>query len=129
MRLGGLRLASCACLVSKARHIVLVGDHKQLTPVIDDEIATNLDRNFPKKEVETSFFERLSKRRQDFPYLDNFCHRLIYNYRAEQKICQLYNQPFYDGELKEAEAIKGKRGHNLSTPFKSSAVDRYKQTR
>lgn len=110
----------------KARHIVLVGDHKQLAPVIDDEIASNLNSNFPKKDVEKSFFERyferLSEGRQDAPYLDNFRHRLIYNYRAEQKICQLYNQPFYEGELREAEAIKGKREHNLSALFKSSAV-------
>lgn len=110
----------------KARHIVLVGDHKQLAPVIDDEIASNLNSNFPKKEVATSFFERyferLSEVKAEVPYLKNFRHRLIYNYRAEHKICQLYNQPFYEGELREAEAIKGKREHNLSALFKSSAV-------
>ena len=110
----------------KARHIVLVGDHKQLAPVIDDEIASNLNSNFPKKEVATSFFERyferLSEGKEEVPYLENFRHRLIYNYRAEHKICQLYNQPFYEGELKEALAIKGKREHNLSALFKSSAV-------
>lgn len=110
----------------KARRIVLVGDHKQLAPVIDDEIASNLNSNFPKKEVGTSFFERyferLSDGRQEASHLDNFRHRLIYNYRAEHKICQLYNQPFYDGELKEAKAIKGKREHNLSSLFHSSAV-------
>lgn len=43
----------------KARKIVLVGDHKQLAPVIDDEIASNLNKEFTKKEVATSFFERL----------------------------------------------------------------------
>lgn len=110
----------------KARHIVLVGDHKQLAPVIDDEIASNLNSDFPKKEVATSFFERyferLSEGKAEVPYLENFRHRLIYNYRAEQKICQLYNQPFYEGELREAEAIKGKREHNLSPLFHSSAV-------
>ncbi|ETD24975.1 AAA domain-containing protein [Helicobacter macacae] len=110
----------------KARHIVLVGDHKQLAPVIDDEIASNLNSNFPKKEVGTSFFERyferLSEKKAEVPYLENFRHRLIYNYRAEHKICELYNQPFYEGELKEALAIKGKREHNLSPLFKSSAV-------
>lgn len=110
----------------KARHIVLVGDHKQLAPVIDDEIASNLNSNFPKKEVGTSFFERyferLSEKKAEVPYLENFRHRLIYNYRAEHKICELYNQPFYEGELKEALAIKGKREHNLSSLFHSSAV-------
>ncbi|MGX3098656.1 AAA domain-containing protein [Helicobacter sp. 23-1046] len=103
----------------KARKIVLVGDHKQLAPVIDDEVASNL-KDFTKKEVGTSFFERLFERLKIVPYLDNFCHRLIYNYRAEHTICQLYSQAFYEGELKEPEAIKDKRAHNL--PFKSSAV-------
>lgn len=110
----------------KARKIVLVGDHKQLAPVIDDEIVSNLDKDFPKKEVTTSFFqryfERLRQEKQEVIYLEHFYHRLIYNYRSEQNICELYNQPFYDGELKEANAIKGKRAHNLDNLFKSSVV-------
>lgn len=110
----------------KARKIVFVGDHKQLAPVIDDETADNLKKDFPKQEVGTSFFERFFERlmpnqKEDTPYLKNFCHRLVYNYRSEQKICEIYNQPFYDGELKEAPAIKGKREHNLAM-FKSSVV-------
>ena len=137
----------------KARKIVFVGDHKQLAPVIDDEISQNLNKEFTKKEVSTSFFERLFNRleeytnndvyapkqnsisffekvinmlkepgRNDYPqHLEHFKHRLIYNYRAEDKICQLYNQPFYDGELKTSQAIEGKREHNLSI-FNSSVV-------
>lgn len=135
----------------KARKIVLVGDHKQLAPVIDDEIASNLNKEFTKKEVATSFFERLFKRLEEYSkedrypngeaspslverlflrriinnmhenHIEHFKHRLIYNYRAEDKICQLYNQPFYDGELITSKAIEGKREHNLSI-FNSSVV-------
>ena len=135
----------------KARKIVLVGDHKQLAPVVDDEIASNLNKEFTKKEVATSFFERLFKRLEEYSkedkypngetssslverlflrrikndihenHLEHFKHRLIYNYRAEDRICQLYNQPFYDGELKTSKAIEGKREHNLSI-FNSSVV-------
>lgn len=135
----------------KARKIVLVGDHKQLAPVVDDEIASNLNKEFTKKEVATSFFERLFKRLEEYSKedkypngetasslveklflrrikndihenpLEHFKHRLIYNYRAEDRICQLYNQPFYDGELKTSKAIEGKREHNLSI-FDSSVV-------
>ena len=138
-----------SCL--KARRIVLVGDHKQLAPVVDDEIASNLNKEFTKKEVATSFFERLFKRLEEYSkedkypngetasslverlflrrikndihenHLEHFKHRLIYNYRAEDRICQLYNQPFYDGELKTSKAIEGKREHNLSI-FNSSVV-------
>lgn len=115
----------------KARKIVLVGDHKQLAPVIDDEISQNLNKEFTRKEVSTSFFERFFNRLEqadtnqnnynNSQHLEHFKHRLIYNYRAEDRICQLYNQPFYDGELKTSEAIEGKRKHNLSI-FNSSVV-------
>lgn len=136
----------------KARKIVLVGDHKQLAPVIDDEISSNLNKDFTKKEVATSFFERLfnkleqSDKKDNYglkehnsffddllnilkgeeektyvPHLEHFKHRLIYNYRAQDEICQLYNQPFYNGELKTSQAIHDKRKHNLSI-FDSSVV-------
>lgn len=56
----------------KARKIVLVGDHKQLAPVIDDEIASNLNKEFTKKEVATSFFERLFKRLEEYSKEDRY---------------------------------------------------------
>ena len=40
---------------SRARQIVLIGDHKQLQPVIQDNVAKNLG-------LGVSMFERLSKR-------------------------------------------------------------------
>ena len=109
----------------KARKIVFVGDHKQLAPVIDDEIIKNLN-SFTKEEVTISFFERLFEKleksnKDGMQHLEHFKHRLIYNYRAEDKICQLYNQPFYDGELRTAKSIEGKKEHNLSI-FNSSVV-------
>ena len=109
----------------KARKIVFVGDHKQLAPVIDDEIIKNLN-SFTKQEVTISFFERLFEKleksnKDGIQHLEHFKHRLIYNYRAEDRICQLYNQPFYGGELETAKAIEGKREHYLSI-FNSSVV-------
>ena len=108
----------------KARKIVLVGDHKQLAPVVDDEIADNI-KNASKEEVKTSFFERLWQRLEegakDAPHLKNFKHRLTYNYRAEDRICRLYSTAFYEGELKTSDAIKDKREHGLNL-FKSSVV-------
>lgn len=109
----------------KARKIVLVGDHLQLAPVIDDEIAKNL-KGISKEEATTSFFERWFKRidskiESGHEYLKNFKHRLSYNYRAEDRICALYSKVFYDNELKTAEAIKYDREHGLQA-FKSSAI-------
>ena len=50
------------------------------------------------------------------------CVCWLYECLLLRNICELYNQPFYDGELKEANAIKGKRAHNLDNLFKSSVV-------
>lgn len=107
----------------KARRIVLVGDHKQLAPVIDDEISQHLE-NYNKNEVLESLFERLFKRfeaKQESQYLKHFYHRLVYNYRATQSICNLYSIPFYNGELRTKAQINKERKHNI-THFTSSAV-------
>lgn len=108
----------------KARKIILVGDHKQLAPVIDDDIAQNL-QEYSKEEVGTSLFERLYERfkeaQEEEPYLSNFYHRLTYNYRATRTICDIYSKTFYDGNLKTTEDIDKERQHNLKC-FKSSVV-------
>ena len=98
--------------------------------MIDDEIADNLNtQNATKSEVGISFFERFWDRlekgengEKPQPHLVNFKHRLTYNYRAEDRICQLYSEAFYDGELKTADAIKNDRAHGLKELFKSSVV-------
>ena len=42
-------------MCSRARQVVLIGDHKQLQPIIQDHVAKTLGLN-------VSMFERLSKR-------------------------------------------------------------------
>ncbi|WP_029409613.1 AAA domain-containing protein, partial [Treponema pedis] len=43
----------------KAKKLILVGDHKQLAPVIDDDVLEKID---DKNEAKTSFFQRLFER-------------------------------------------------------------------
>ncbi|MWV62463.1 AAA family ATPase [Helicobacter saguini] len=116
----------------KARKIILVGDHKQLSPVVDDEIIENLsefaknkDLKHNKKDVTTSLFERLytrmEKASENKEYIKNFYHRLTYNYRAEPRICDIYSNAFYDGELVSSDLATYDRDHNLKC-FKSSVV-------
>lgn len=116
----------------KARRIILVGDHKQLSPVVDDEIIENLpefaqnkDSKHNKKDVTTSLFERLyirmEKAAKDKEYIHHFYHKLTYNYRAEPRICDIYSNAFYDSELISSKLVKTQREHKLSC-FKSSAV-------
>lgn len=114
----------------KARRIILVGDHKQLSPVVDDEIIENLPRankesKYDKKDVSTSLFERLYIRMEnaakDKEYIHHFYHKLTYNYRAEPRICDIYSNAFYDSELISSELVKTQREHKLNM-FKSSVV-------
>ena len=107
----------------KARKIVLVGDHKQLAPVIDDEVAQNLSGKHTKEEVGTSFFERLYERmerdKEEREHIEHFQHRLTHNYRAHKSICDIYSNAFYDGELTTQDFISRQREHGLECFSKS----------
>lgn len=100
----------------KARKLILVGDHKQLAPVIDDDV---LEKIKDRDEAKTSFFQRMFERIQnaDRP---NLIHTLDHNYRSESRICNLYNIPFYNGELKTTDAVNAQKKHSLT--FRSSVV-------
>ena len=70
----------------KAKKLILVGDHKQLAPVIDDDVLEKID---DKNEAKTSFFQRLFERTK-IADRENLLHTLEYNYRAAGPICALY---------------------------------------
>ena len=112
----------------KAKKLILVGDHKQLAPVIDDDVIEKID---DKNEAKTSFFQRLFERVESVeqdelvkgienPGRKNLIHTLEYNYRAERKICDLYSNAFYEGKLKTTDEVNAKKKHSLS--FNSSVV-------
>lgn len=118
----------------KAKKIILVGDHKQLAPVVDDDVVEKLsgDSNrggsefkANKKDVTTSLFERLFERIESnlnrCEHLDNVRHTLTYNYRAHKSICDLYSNAFYKGALQTKPEISAKKAHNLKV-FKSNAI-------
>lgn len=112
----------------KAKKLILVGDHKQLAPVIDDDVLEKID---DKNEAKTSFFQRLFERVENVereemdkhienPGRKNLIHTLEYNYRAERSICDLYSNAFYDGKLKTTDELNAKKHHSLS--FNSSVI-------
>lgn len=118
----------------KAKRIILVGDHKQLAPVVDDDVVEKLNVDSKKssdefkadkKDVTTSLFERLFERiessRDEREYLYNFRHTLTYNYRAHKSICDLYSKVFYGGILKTKVKISEEKAHNLKA-FKTNVV-------
>lgn len=118
----------------KAKRIILVGDHKQLAPVVEDDVIEKLNTDSKKgsdefkadkRDVTTSLFERLFERieskSKDYAYLENFKHTLTYNYRAHKSICDLYSNAFYKGNLQTKPEISATKAHNLRD-FKTNAV-------
>ncbi|XP_068761003.1 3'-5' exoribonuclease HELZ2-like isoform X3 [Montipora capricornis] len=76
---------------SGARQVVLIGDHKQLQPVIQDHVAKTLG-------LSVSMFERHSKRAM----------MLKLQYRMHIGICKFPSKQFYDGELQTAHVVKAR---------------------
>lgn len=118
----------------KAKRIIFVGDHKQLAPVVEDDVIEKLNTDSKKgsdefkadkRDVTTSLFERLFERieskSKDYAYLENFKHTLTYNYRAHKSICDLYSKAFYQGRLQTKPEISATKAHNLRA-FKTNAV-------
>ena len=116
---GRATLSELLVPIIKSDKFALVGDQKQLAPVIDDDVFSKLKNdNSDIENIKTSFFERIFNRMEkDKKHL--FKHILTTNYRSEDKICQLYNNAFYDGILTTSDKII--RNHNLNK-YTSSVV-------
>lgn len=76
--------------------IVLLGDHKQLGPVIESDLASKLG-------LGESLMERLMKKQHYQPnpdYNSKYVMRLLDNYRSHPAILQFSNVQFYDSKLR-----------------------------
>lgn len=95
--------------MSLGKKIVLVGDHKQLPPIIDkaieDEHLEKLEMS--KAELEVSLFEYLERR------LPNLCKGILSDqYRMNPAIGDMISSIFYEDRLKSKTSIEEKN-HNV----------------
>lgn len=109
--------------LSIGRHAILIGDQKQLSQMIDPEIWSKVKtqmekegRNIPFEEYRKSLFERMF---DNFKKIDEEKHNgvkrtitLFTQYRMHSDICKIVSDCFYDGNLKTADGIDLKRGHD-----------------
>lgn len=82
--------------IMKSTRTILVGDERQLPPMIDDEADKN-------KELEISLFQRLAE--QDTSTRDAFWTSLRTQYRMHPAIGNLISSVFYDGNLKQGKTV------------------------
>ncbi|XP_022797848.1 helicase with zinc finger domain 2-like [Stylophora pistillata] len=76
------------------QQVVLIGDHKQLQPIIHDKKAQNLGLN-------VSMFERLSGKAK----------MLRLQYRMHEEICKFPSEHFYNNQLETDASVKNQGTH------------------
>ncbi len=90
----------------KAKKFILVGDHQQLPPIVDNTVLSKMT-DYNKKDLETTLFEELYKKIEH----NDFKHFLKYNYRSHSSIAKLYSEVFYDGNIETKDDLV--REHQL----------------
>jgi superfamily I DNA and/or RNA helicase len=91
--------------MSLCEHAILLGDHKQLQPIIEYKPAKD-------NGLTTSLFERYAKSRGK-----TVCTMLDIQYRMHEEICSFPSRHFYEGKLKTAKSVKRRNVHESSLQF------------
>ncbi len=92
----------------RAKRFILVGDHKQLPPIVDDKIVAQM-KEYDKKDLETTLFEELYNKIDH----NDFKHFLKYNYRSHRSIAKIYSDTFYNGEIETKDFLVREHGLNF----------------
>jgi len=112
---GRATLPELAITLNKATQFVLIGDHKQLPPVFEDEIINEGKiQGYTKEQILTTVFEELyEKLTEDRPEYSHFLNR---NYRMHSSIAHLISQMFYEGQIiAENAELDQQKAHRLSS--------------
>ncbi|MFO8100194.1 MAG: IGHMBP2 family helicase, partial [Salinibacter sp.] len=96
---------SCWIPMTHAERAILVGDHKQLPPTIQNEEAARQGLRY-------TLFERLAKHHETDPDAPGTIRSLLRTqYRMHEAIMGFSSRRFYDGRLRAADAV---RTHTLA---------------
>ncbi|XP_078693443.1 3'-5' exoribonuclease HELZ2-like isoform X1 [Branchiostoma floridae x Branchiostoma belcheri] len=80
--------------------VVLIGDHKQLQPIVGQPDARDLG-------LEVSLFQRHAEK----------AFMLQIQYRMHEKVCEFPSHKFYDNKLETADSVKARRADMVSASF------------
>ena len=91
----------------RGKRFILVGDHKQLPPIIDSEVLNQMEKkSYEKKDLEITLFEELFEKIKH----KDFKHFLQYNYRSDKNIAKIYSDTFYKGEIQTKDFLQREHG-------------------
>ena len=118
--------------INMGKNIILIGDHKQLPPVvtredaIKDKLKKELDDNGldVEKEFGESLFEKLVKSFENDESKKGFIKMLDIQYRMPKQVGSLISKYFYDNDLKnpEIEDFDEKKSHQLKLKKDTSII-------
>lgn len=111
---GRATLQELSIPLSKGNKILLVGDHKQLPPFVDQEASDRIFKkhNIDRSELETSLFEELFdklkrlNKNDFFDYLGN-------QYRMHPDIGKVVSELFYEGKI-QSPLPADKKNHSIN---------------
>ena len=94
--------------IVRSKQVILVGDERQLPPMVDDKIARMADDvSSQSHKLDTSLFQSLIEQLEGTAY--DSCTMLRTQYRMQPAIGNLASKVFYDGELENGECTTHSR--------------------
>lgn len=95
--------------IIRGKRVIVVGDHRQLPPVIDNEIKSSLEKlGIREEELEKSLFEELIERAPE-----NAKIVLNSQFRMHPSIARLISEVFYPTECITTKRSANERKHNM----------------
>ena len=94
--------------IVRSERTVLVGDERQLPPMVDNMFVANDSRADDRQELQTSLFQSLIEQSED-SVADKHIAVLRTQYRMHPHIGSLISEVFYDGSLENGERLKTRR--------------------
>ena len=92
--------------IVRGRKIVLVGDHRQLPPIVDNDLTEDIleEIEVSRKDIETSLFKEIIEPESGEKPATQI--RLQIQYRMGRGIGNLISRCFYDGSLRHAKKVE-----------------------
>lgn len=106
--------------INKAKKVVIVGDHKQLPPILEEELIKRSQDKFKELNVDSNkLYENIFQKIHEYLPKENV-QQLNTQYRMHPTIGTMVSNIFYDGEINNGIDISDRK-HSI-VPYKDLAI-------